>query len=164
MLGCGTFGQVVLCTSEAGHEVAIKVIKNQPAYFNQATIEAKILKLLNEQHDPTGERHIVRMQVCPFLQRKVFDHKHQFALQLIRDSTVIPNYLSLNPSSHTKQQHPGPAQTPRLRHARHCSKHGTSCACKCALPPSGARSSTRALPLELVSDQIPSLQERRAAP
>ena len=31
--------------------------------------------------------------------------KHQFALQLIRDSTVFPNYLSLNPSSHKQQQH-----------------------------------------------------------
>ena len=61
MLGCGTFGQVALCSTEGGLEVAIKVIKNQPAYFNQATIEASILKLLNQQHDPTGEKHVVRM-------------------------------------------------------------------------------------------------------
>ena len=36
-----------------------------------------------------------------FLQRKDLITKHQFALQLMRDSTVIPNYLPLNPSSHT---------------------------------------------------------------
>ena len=61
MLGCGTFGQVVLCSSDESVDVAVKVIKNQPAYFNQATIEASILKLLNQQHDPSGEKHIVRM-------------------------------------------------------------------------------------------------------
>ena len=42
------------------------------------------------------------------LQRRDMITRHQFALHLIADSTVIPNYLSLNPSSHTKQQHPGP--------------------------------------------------------
>ena len=31
------------------------------------------------------------------LQRRDWITKHQFALHLIRDSTVIPNYLSLNP-------------------------------------------------------------------
>ena len=61
MLGCGTFGQVVQASSESGHEVAIKIIKNQPAYFSQATIEARILALLNQKLDPTGEKHIVRM-------------------------------------------------------------------------------------------------------
>ena len=61
MLGCGTFGQVALCSTESGLEVAVKVIKNQPAYFNQAIVEARILKLLNETHDPTGEHHVVRI-------------------------------------------------------------------------------------------------------
>ena len=35
--------------------------------------------------------------------------------------------ISLNPSTHKKQRHPGPAQTPRPGHARHCSKHGSTC-------------------------------------
>jgi dual specificity protein kinase YAK1 len=61
MLGCGTFGQVALCTTDSGTDVACKVIKNQPAYFNQALIEAHILKILNESHDPNGDHHIVRM-------------------------------------------------------------------------------------------------------
>jgi serine/threonine protein kinase len=62
LLGCGTFGQVALCTCLETHaEVAVKVIKNQRAYFNQAVIEAQILKLLNQSCDPTGDRHIVRM-------------------------------------------------------------------------------------------------------
>jgi dual specificity protein kinase YAK1 len=42
-------------------EVAVKVIKNQTAYFNQAIFEAHILKLLNHNHDPDGRLHIVRM-------------------------------------------------------------------------------------------------------
>jgi serine/threonine protein kinase len=42
-------------------EVAVKVIKNQTAYFNQAIFEAHILKLLNHNHDPDGHMHIVRM-------------------------------------------------------------------------------------------------------
>lgn len=40
MLGQGTFGQVAACYSEAsGCSVAVKVIKNQPAYYHQARVE-----------------------------------------------------------------------------------------------------------------------------
>ena len=41
------------------------------------------------------------------LQRRDMITKHQVPLHLIRGSTVIPNCLSLNPSTHKKQQHPG---------------------------------------------------------
>jgi hypothetical protein len=40
MLGQGTFGQVAACYSDAqGASVAVKVIKNQPAYYHQARVE-----------------------------------------------------------------------------------------------------------------------------
>jgi len=49
LLGEGTFGQVVKCEDcETKKFRAIKVIKNKPAYHNQAMMEIKILKLLNE--------------------------------------------------------------------------------------------------------------------
>ena len=46
---------------DTGMEVAVKVIKNQSNYFNQALFECAILKSLNESHDPDGKLHIVRM-------------------------------------------------------------------------------------------------------
>eukprot|EP00191_Tetraselmis_sp_GSL018_P024152 CAMPEP_0177621334 /NCGR_PEP_ID=MMETSP0419_2-20121207/27527_1 /TAXON_ID=582737 /ORGANISM="Tetraselmis sp., Strain GSL018" /LENGTH=475 /DNA_ID=CAMNT_0019121239 /DNA_START=122 /DNA_END=1545 /DNA_ORIENTATION=+ len=62
VLGQGTFGQVVKCWSEAGREyVAVKVIKNQSAYYHQARMEIGVLQLLNRRFDPCDERHIVRL-------------------------------------------------------------------------------------------------------
>lgn len=47
LLGCGTFGQVVRCQNiSTGEFVAVKVIKNKPAYFNQGLFEVKILKMV----------------------------------------------------------------------------------------------------------------------
>jgi dual specificity protein kinase YAK1 len=45
LLGCGTFGQVAKCKNElTGEMVAVKVIKNKPAYLKQSMIEVEILK------------------------------------------------------------------------------------------------------------------------
>jgi hypothetical protein len=42
MLGQGTFGQVAACYSDGhGCSVAVKVIKNQPAYYHQARVEVR---------------------------------------------------------------------------------------------------------------------------
>ncbi len=47
LLGQGTFGQVVRCQNcQTGDFVAVKVVKNKPAYHNQAKLEIKILKLV----------------------------------------------------------------------------------------------------------------------
>lgn len=63
LLGQGTFGQVVKCQRvKTGELVAVKVIKNQPAYFNQSMMEVTVLELLNGKHDPQDRHHIVRMR------------------------------------------------------------------------------------------------------
>lgn len=63
LLGTGTFGQVFRCQrSDSKEIVAVKVIKNKPAYHAQGLIEIKIAKLLNKTVDPNDEKHIVRLQ------------------------------------------------------------------------------------------------------
>jgi serine/threonine protein kinase len=56
ILGQGTFGQVVKCQNMKTHEiVAVKVVKNKPAYFNQSMMEVTILELVSAR--PTGPRN-----------------------------------------------------------------------------------------------------------
>jgi serine/threonine protein kinase len=63
LLGQGTFGQVVKCQNvKTGELVAVKVIKNQPAYLNQSMMEVTVLELLNQKHDPEDRHHLVRMR------------------------------------------------------------------------------------------------------
>ncbi|KAI0312747.1 kinase-like domain-containing protein [Amylostereum chailletii] len=63
VLGQGTFGQVVKCQDMKTHDiVAVKVVKNKPAYFNQSMMEVTILELLNNQCDPHDEHHILRLR------------------------------------------------------------------------------------------------------
>jgi serine/threonine protein kinase len=62
LLGHGTFGQVCKCQNVQTRQLcAVKVIKNQPAYFNQSRMEVSVLELLNGQYDAGDHRHIVRM-------------------------------------------------------------------------------------------------------
>ncbi|EPQ29288.1 uncharacterized protein PFL1_03043 [Pseudozyma flocculosa PF-1] len=62
-LGQGTFGQVVKCQDMTTHEiVAVKVIKNKPAYFNQSMMEVTVLEMLNGSWDPHDEHHILRLK------------------------------------------------------------------------------------------------------
>ena len=50
VLGQGTFGQVVKCQNMKTHEiVAVKVVKNKPAYFNQSMMEVTILDLVRRE-------------------------------------------------------------------------------------------------------------------
>ncbi|KAG2016149.1 CMGC/MAPK protein kinase [Coprinopsis cinerea AmutBmut pab1-1] len=63
ILGQGTFGQVVKCQNMKTHEiVAVKVIKNKPAYFNQSMMEVTILEMLNKTCDPNDEHHLLRLR------------------------------------------------------------------------------------------------------
>ena len=62
LLGHGTFGQVAKCLNLKTKEtVAIKIIKNQSAYFNQSMMEVTILELLNQKYDYKDLCHITRM-------------------------------------------------------------------------------------------------------
>ena len=57
-LGKGSFGQVVRSVDRAeGREVAIKIVKNKPAFYSQAQTEIRLLRELN-QHDPADSQHI----------------------------------------------------------------------------------------------------------
>ncbi|KAJ3049122.1 Homeodomain-interacting protein kinase 3, partial [Rhizophlyctis rosea] len=63
VLGQGTFGQVVKCINLKTKEtVAVKVIKNKPAYYNQSLVEVAILEMLNHQYDVEDKHHIVRLR------------------------------------------------------------------------------------------------------
>ncbi|KAH9771261.1 Dual specificity protein kinase YAK1-like [Citrus sinensis] len=56
LLGHGTFGQVAKCwDAETNSFVAVKIIKNQPAYYQQALVE------LNKKYDREDKHHIVRI-------------------------------------------------------------------------------------------------------
>lgn len=51
VLGQGTFGQVVKCQNLKTQEVvAVKVVKNRTAYFNQSMMEVSVLDLVRLQH------------------------------------------------------------------------------------------------------------------
>lgn len=48
VLGQGTFGQVVKCQNLKTQEVvAVKVVKNRTAYFNQSMMEVSVLDLVD---------------------------------------------------------------------------------------------------------------------
>jgi dual specificity protein kinase YAK1 len=56
VLGQGTFGQVVKCQNMRNHEiVAVKVVKNKPAYLNQSKMEVAILELVRPPTDSPAD-------------------------------------------------------------------------------------------------------------
>ncbi|THX82856.1 kinase-like protein [Aureobasidium pullulans] len=63
VLGQGTFGQVVKCQNLKTQEVvAVKVVKNRTAYFNQSMMEVSVLDLLNGRMDKNDDHHILRLK------------------------------------------------------------------------------------------------------
>jgi len=63
VLGQGTFGQVVKCQNLRTQEVvAVKVIKNRTAYFNQSMMEVSVLDLLNQKLDKNDDHHLLRLK------------------------------------------------------------------------------------------------------
>jgi serine/threonine protein kinase len=53
-LGQGTFAQVFLCLHvQSGREVAVKIVKNKPAYTRQATVEIDVFRALQEEDKAT---------------------------------------------------------------------------------------------------------------
>ncbi|KAL9579021.1 MAG: hypothetical protein Q9212_005346 [Teloschistes hypoglaucus] len=63
VLGQGTFGQVVKCQNLRTQEVvAVKVVKNRTAYFNQSMMEVSVLDLLNGKLDKNDDHHLLRLK------------------------------------------------------------------------------------------------------
>ena len=60
LLGQGISGQVFEAEAN-GEGYALKIIKNKPAYLKQATIELKILELLNNEIDKNDQFHLIRI-------------------------------------------------------------------------------------------------------
>ncbi|KAK4994512.1 hypothetical protein LTR28_000847, partial [Elasticomyces elasticus] len=74
VLGQGTFGQVVKCQNLKTQEVvAVKVVKNRTAYFNQSMMEVSVLDLLNQRMDKNDDHHILRL-------KDTFIHKQHLCL------------------------------------------------------------------------------------
>ena len=58
VLGQGTFGQVVKCQNLKTQEVvAVKVVKNRTAYFNQSMMEVSVLDLVSALDRPASIFH-----------------------------------------------------------------------------------------------------------
>lgn len=63
VLGKGTFGQVVKCQNMVTKEVvAVKVIKNKPAYLNQSMMEVSILEHIQQHVDLHDEHNLLRLK------------------------------------------------------------------------------------------------------
>jgi hypothetical protein len=59
VLGQGTFGQVVKCQNIKTHEiVAVKVVKNKPAYFNQSMMEVTLLEMVRHEFFHQSSPHL----------------------------------------------------------------------------------------------------------
>lgn len=74
VLGQGTFGQVVKCQNLKTQDVvAVKVVKNRTAYFNQSMMEVSVLDLLNSKLDKNDDHHLLRL-------KDTFIHKQHLCL------------------------------------------------------------------------------------
>lgn len=63
VLGQGTFGQVVKCQNLKTQEVvAVKVVKNRTAYFNQSMMEVSVLDLVGEPWSYVNAHWLI---LCP---------------------------------------------------------------------------------------------------
>ncbi|KAK4384726.1 Dual specificity protein kinase YAK1 [Sesamum angolense] len=91
ILGHGTFGQVAKCwVAETNSFVAVKIIKNLPAYYQQALVEVSILTTLNKKFDPEDKHHIVRIYDYFVYQRHLC-----IAFELLETNLVKPAEIKI---------------------------------------------------------------------
>lgn len=99
LLGTGTFGQVVKCRqNDTGNIVAVKVIKNQPAYFKQAWLEINILRMLHLNNPPEDTRHIVKLHAHFEFRGHlclVFERLSMNLYELLKDNSYVGIGLDL---------------------------------------------------------------------
>lgn len=63
LLGKGTFGQVVKCQNMATMEVvAVKVIKNKPAFLNQSMMEVTVLEHIQQHVDRHSKHNLLHLK------------------------------------------------------------------------------------------------------
>ncbi|URE39949.1 Protein kinase domain [Musa troglodytarum] len=101
ILGQGTFGQVAKCWDlETNCYVAVKIIKNQPAYYQQAVVEVSILHMLNQKFDPDDKHHIVRILDYFVFQRHLYElikmnHFKGFSLSIVQMFSKQPTEIKV---------------------------------------------------------------------
>lgn len=97
-LGQGTFGQVVRCWSQL-HRclVAVKIIKNQAAFHQQAMVEVKILESLNRDYNADRHNFVRLLDYFRFRNHLclVFEKLERNLFELIRFSGYQGFSLSL---------------------------------------------------------------------
>ncbi|GMJ11322.1 yeast YAK1-related gene 1 [Hibiscus trionum] len=90
VLGHGTFGQVAKCwVPKTSSFVAVKIIKNQPAYYQQALVEVSILTTLNKKYDPEDKHHIVRIY-------DYFEYQHHLCICFELLDTNLYELIKIN--------------------------------------------------------------------
>ena len=67
-------------TATAMPSIALKIIKNKPAYFHQALVEVRILRLLNSVYDPKDSQHLVESGLPLPAYEQVMKASHAFNL------------------------------------------------------------------------------------
>ncbi|XP_076828227.1 homeodomain-interacting protein kinase 1-like [Brachyhypopomus gauderio] len=88
-LGRGTFGQVAKCWKRGtSQSVAIKILKNHPAYARQGLIEMSILSRLNKEN--VDEFNIVRSYEC-------FQHRNHLCLVFEMLGQSLQDFIKHSP-------------------------------------------------------------------
>lgn len=71
VLGQGTFGQVVKCQNLKTQEVvAVKVVKNRTAYFNQSMMEVSVLDLVGHQIVSSSDSRMLKVVAAEWQTRQ----------------------------------------------------------------------------------------------
>ena len=102
LLGCGTFGQVVKCIHLVSkRKVAVKIIKNKTAYFNQSMMEIKVLNQIYNFHSRVQQQQQQQQQLSQPPQPKKDNRK----LGQLEKSPIFQTDIFSNPSPQASPKH-----------------------------------------------------------